>query len=186
MIIKSQISFLKSILYLSAIIQDGSISKAAEHNGIKATNLSRMIKDLEDTIGMPLLIRKSNGVLPTQAALLLNEKAIQLKESLKQVQMLKKAKNKQKVLKVYLSEGLSLNFLKEFVLVKIKYTTQNQDFHLGIFSEPPELNEENKSYQVGEYDLTCNGLVQKIWIVCQTDNTDACILADFIVSKLFP
>ncbi len=183
MIIKGQISFLKSVLYLAAVIQAGSITNAAQHNGIKQTNLSRMIKDLEETVGVPLIIRKSNGVQATQAGLQLYEKAVQLEKELNLVQELK-AKPRRQIVTLYLPESISLNFLKQFVKVKIVYACKEQTIDVGIFNEKPtDLSDE---FQIGEYSLRINGLCQKIWIACLAKNPNACQLTQFIISKLFP
>ena len=184
MIIKSQIAFLKSIFYLAAVVECRSITKAAEQNGIKQANLSRMMRDLEQTIAQPLFIRKSTGLIPTETAMILYRHALTLQKNLEQAQSLKLNKSsKPTILKFYKPKTLTLGFLKEFSAAKIKYVAPDTDYQLGIFYENPQKNEKN--YQTGVYELNIAGLTQKIWIVCQTDNPKACALMDFIVSRLF-
>jgi hypothetical protein len=184
MIIKSQIAFLKSILYLAAVVECRSVTKAAEQNGIKQANLSRMMRDLEETIAQPLFVRKSTGLVPTETAMVLYRHALMLQKNLEQAQSLKmNGSSKLDVLKFYKPDALTLGFMKEFSMAKIKYVAQDAEYHVGIFYENPHKNE--KGYQTGEYELNIAGLTQKIWIVCQTDNPKACALMDFIISRLF-
>lgn len=69
--IKSKLSFLKELFYLKEVMDAGSIQAAAIRNGIKQTNLSKLISNLEQYLGMTLLHRSSTGVTPTNSARLL-------------------------------------------------------------------------------------------------------------------
>ena len=169
---------------MAAVVECRSVTKAAEQNGIKQANLSRMMRDLEETIAQPLFIRKSTGLIPTETAMVLYRHALALQKNLEQAQNLKAVQSsKPAVLKFYKPKTLTLGFLKEFTASKIKYVAPDADYQVGIFYENPLKNE--KGYQTGEYELNIGGLTQKIWIVCQTDNPKACVLMDFIVSRLF-
>ena len=184
MIIKSQIAFLKSVLYLAAVVECGSVTKAAEQNGVKQTNLSRMLKDLEDTIGKTLFVRKSNGLEPTETAMILYRHALTLQKNLETVQNLKNSSiHHPSELKFYKPKTLTLSFLKEFSGAKIKYVSPDSEYQVGIFYENPQ--NAKKGYQTGEYEINIGGLSQRLWIVCQTENPNACALMDFIVSRLF-
>lgn len=66
--IKHQSTFLKELLALKEVIDAGQISRAAEKNGIRQTNFSKMLKDLEDRFGITLFQRTSTGLVPTNAA----------------------------------------------------------------------------------------------------------------------
>ena len=66
--IKHQSTFLKELLALKEAIDAGQISRAAEKNGIRQTNFSKMLKDLEDRFGITLFQRTSTGLVPTNAA----------------------------------------------------------------------------------------------------------------------
>lgn len=63
--IKTKIAFLRELLALKEIIDAGQIQAAAERNGIKYSNMSKMIQDLESRFKTSLLIRSSSGSLPT-------------------------------------------------------------------------------------------------------------------------
>ena len=63
--IKTKISFLRELLALKEVIDLGQIHAAAERNGIKYSNMSKMISDLESRFRTTLLIRSSAGSIPT-------------------------------------------------------------------------------------------------------------------------
>lgn len=63
--IKTKIAFLRELLALKEVIDVGQINAAAERNGIKHSNLSKMISDLESQFKTTLLIRSSSGCVPT-------------------------------------------------------------------------------------------------------------------------
>ncbi len=63
--IKTKVAFLRELLALKEVIDIGQIQAAAERNGIKHSNLSKMIADLEARFKTTLLIRSSAGSVPT-------------------------------------------------------------------------------------------------------------------------
>lgn len=63
--IKSKIVLLRELLALKEVIDLGQINAAAERNGIKHSNMSRLISDLESRFKTRLLIRSSTGSVPT-------------------------------------------------------------------------------------------------------------------------
>lgn len=71
----------QQLRHLLAAVETGNLLKAAEKSFISQSGLSRSIKRLEDTLGVPLLIRGPKGVEPTvygvsvlrRARLILNE-----------------------------------------------------------------------------------------------------------------
>ena len=60
--IKSKIQFLKELIALKEVIDAGKISVAADKNGLKSTNLSKLITSLESRLHTKLISRSSNGV----------------------------------------------------------------------------------------------------------------------------
>lgn len=60
---------LEQLSYVIEIANTGSFSQAAKNLYIAQPSLSRSIKQLEEEIGYPLFIRKSNGVIPTEEGL---------------------------------------------------------------------------------------------------------------------
>lgn len=63
--IKTKTTFLRELLALKEIIDLGQIQVAAKRNGIKHSNMSKMISDLESRFKTRLLIRSSSGSTPT-------------------------------------------------------------------------------------------------------------------------
>ena len=63
--IKTKIAFLRELLALKEVIDLGQIQAAAERNGFKHSNMSKMISDLEARFKTRLLIRSSAGSIPT-------------------------------------------------------------------------------------------------------------------------
>ncbi|MBO5705196.1 MAG: LysR family transcriptional regulator [Alphaproteobacteria bacterium] len=63
--IKTKIAFLRELLALKEVIDLGQIQAAAERNGFKHSNMSKMISDLESRFKTRLLIRSSAGSVPT-------------------------------------------------------------------------------------------------------------------------
>ena len=56
---------LRQLRYFKAVVENGSFSRAAETVYVSQPALSLQIRELEDTLGMPLLERESRGVILT-------------------------------------------------------------------------------------------------------------------------
>lgn len=56
---------LQTLRYVVTIEQTGSFSKAAQYLFVSQSTLSRSVKELEKTLGMPLFYRTNQGVRPT-------------------------------------------------------------------------------------------------------------------------
>lgn len=65
--IKTKTSLLRALMALKEVIDMGQIQAAADKNGIKHSNLSKMITDLEERFKTVLLIRSPSGCSPTNA-----------------------------------------------------------------------------------------------------------------------
>lgn len=66
---------IRQLRYFTRIIELKSFTKAAEALGIAQPALGAHIRKLEEELGTPLMIRHSRGVEPTEAGLLLMERA---------------------------------------------------------------------------------------------------------------
>lgn len=66
--LKTKIILLKELLALKEVVDKGSIQIAAGENGIKNSNLSQMIRNLEDRFHTKLINRGASGSLPTNSA----------------------------------------------------------------------------------------------------------------------
>ncbi|MBP5485935.1 MAG: LysR family transcriptional regulator [Alphaproteobacteria bacterium] len=69
--LKTKIILLKELLALKEVVDKGSIQIAAGENGIKNSNLSQMIKNLEHRFHTKLINRGANGSLPTNSTQLI-------------------------------------------------------------------------------------------------------------------
>lgn len=58
---------LESVRLLSAVCESGSIARAADIETLTPSAISKRLKDLEELFGMPLLVRRREGVVPTAA-----------------------------------------------------------------------------------------------------------------------
>lgn len=66
---------LRHLRYFAAVASHGSFSRAAEILNITQPPLSRQVRDLEDELGVPLLVRGTNSVKLTEAGELFYEEA---------------------------------------------------------------------------------------------------------------
>lgn len=59
----------RQLRYFAAVVEAGSLSKAALKVAISQPSLSQQIAEMEDDMGVPLLLRSWSGVRPTEAGL---------------------------------------------------------------------------------------------------------------------
>lgn len=71
---------LKHLRYFLAILEMGSLTRAAQHLGVAQPALSIHVKNMEEHLGTPLLLRSKTGVQPTEAGQLLAQRARTLLE----------------------------------------------------------------------------------------------------------
>ncbi len=82
MSLKNDIITIKRLLYFLETAKNGQINSTANKNGLKQSNLSNSLKDLEDTLNIQLFTRHNNGVTLTEAGKNIFEIASQLKRVL--------------------------------------------------------------------------------------------------------
>ena len=68
----------RQLRYFREIVDNGSMSGAARNLGIAQPSLSQLVRNLEETLGVALLIRTARGVLPTEAGMRLYQHARQI------------------------------------------------------------------------------------------------------------
>lgn len=71
---------LKHLRYFLAILEMGSLTRAAQQLGVAQPALSIHVKNMEEHLGTPLLLRSKSGVQPTEAGQLLAQRARTLLE----------------------------------------------------------------------------------------------------------
>lgn len=80
MSVKVKSALFRDLLYFNEVVKCRQISSAARQNGIKASNLSKQMKDLEEQLHKKLFLRDSRGILPTNEALQLAEKVKKIEQ----------------------------------------------------------------------------------------------------------
>jgi LysR family nitrogen assimilation transcriptional regulator len=66
---------LRRLQYFLTIVEQGSFSAASRHLGVAQPALTHHIREIERSIGTPLLLRSKSGVVPTEAGEVLLEHA---------------------------------------------------------------------------------------------------------------
>lgn len=69
---------LRQLRYFTKTVEAGNITRAAEQLYVAQPALGLQIRQLEEDLGIPLLIRHSRGVSVTEAGKLLNERALEI------------------------------------------------------------------------------------------------------------
>ena len=65
--LKNKVILLRELLALKEVVDRGSIQIAANKNGIKNSNMSQLIKNLESLLGVKLINRNFDGSQPTNS-----------------------------------------------------------------------------------------------------------------------
>jgi LysR family nitrogen assimilation transcriptional regulator len=69
---------LRQLRYFLSVVETGNMTRAADQLHVAQTALGMQIKQLEESLGVPLLTRHSRGVEPTPAGTLLRERATEI------------------------------------------------------------------------------------------------------------
>ena len=102
---------------LLQVLEDQSFSATAQKLGYTPSGISRAITALEDTFGFPLLIRKANGVKPTEACLALLP---EIHEILHHEDLL--FQKAQEINGVAYKEGDTIDWFEDCELYKVTFT----------------------------------------------------------------
>lgn len=184
MSIKNNISLIRSILYLQDVIRSGTISHTAMQNGIKPSNLSKLLSELEEALGCELLIRNTKGIFPTTHGQTIYNIAVELEKTLHKFENI--CQNhfiNPDELNIYISESLDIPCLNEFQSTnkQLQLITCG-DYRVADFAvlnhEPDNTNFSCTQSHIG------NNIHQKIWIICNEKHQAALEIFDFIIVKL--
>lgn len=175
--------FIKGLLYLGATIRNSSIKQAADKNGIKASNLSRLLKDLERKLGVQLLIRKSNGVIPTYAGSQVYQMAKELEQSLLSFNALSTTSDTERV-RVFFSEDCFFNIdTKKDCPSYIKMVTVSdiQDSDLAVLvGKKPQL----QGYIIKEHNIDKGKFNIKVKFAIKNESTLAFVLYKILLASM--
>ena len=83
--LKAKILLLKELLALKEVVDKGSIQIAACENGMKNSNMSQLIKDLEDRFETKLINRSFDGSQPTNSAQIIYNDICSIEELLNKI-----------------------------------------------------------------------------------------------------
>lgn len=83
--LKTKLLLLKELLALKEVVDKGSIQIAAGENGIKNSNMSQLIKDLEERFNTKLINRTFNGSQPTNSAQIIYNDICAIEELLNKI-----------------------------------------------------------------------------------------------------
>jgi len=139
--IKICLERIKQLLCLEAAIDYGSISRAAEANGIKQPNLSAQIKALEKDINQKVIFRHSKGIGLTENGYTYYAAARDIKNILSNTENFSTAGNEiHGNIRLWISDGLASIYLaKCFNDFCLKYPKINLDINCSL--EMPKLYE---------------------------------------------
>lgn len=162
--IKSSLLKIRQILCLGSAAYYGSISKAAEKSGMKQSNFSSIIKDLELESGEKLLNRYNRGVDLTEAGAEFYVLSCELEKILGRTRCLNsKAFNISGAVRLWTSDGLGVGYLSKcFPAFYALYPKVNIDIICSLEMPQPEqfdmalLYEEPKGSSftiIDKYDL---------------------------------
>lgn len=182
MSLKKQLTLIKYVLALNSTVKHGSINTAAEKNGIKPSNLSRLISDFEEIIGGKLLNRTPKGVTPTALGSKVCTLAEQIEQELEKAE--KEEKTARRQLKIYLSPELEFtdfeNFFTEFKEAEIILSPCRNQADIIISGQPPRG-------ETNFIEIELSGeLKRKIWLLSKTEEELPLKVIDFIIARLLP
>src|ERR1044072_2156316 len=69
---------LRQLKYFTEVVEAGNMTRAADQLHVAQTALGMQIKQLEEDLGVALLIRHSRGIEPTKSGKLLYNRAIEI------------------------------------------------------------------------------------------------------------
>lgn len=180
MSLKKQLAIIKYLLALNSTVKCGSINTAATKNGIKPSNLSRLISEFEEIIGGKLLTRTPKGVNPTALGTKVCALAEQIEHELEKANQ-EEDKNLQ-IIKIFVSAELEFNnfenFFTDFNNAIIVLTQRRNQADIIISGHTP--GDKNNFVEI-----TLSGeLKHKIWLQSRTEKELPLKVIDFIIAKL--
>lgn len=181
MSIKQKISLIKTALYFNEVLREEKISAAAQKNGIKPANLSKIISEFEKAVNIPLIYRDNKGIRPTNCGLKISETINELEQAVCKLENFIRLPS-DITLTYYFSPGMTLKSLHDFEQQHPDWTLSSavspQEAHLSILTTPPDW----------DCDYTClqtpGNISQKLWITCRMEHPEAVLFYDFIILQL--
>lgn len=187
MTVKQKATFMRNLLYLTDVIEKGSFTKTAQINGIKSPNLSAAIKNLEQELGLPLIVRKTTGITPTIAGQHLYDMVQTLKKQLETIEDLRLKPQQSIKITLYLPAEMDIQlegFYRQYPHITLSITRQLAQFDIGVLGMPcPDLFDE---YEIKEISVALGTFSQKINIAYKKDISNVMVVVDFLILQLQP
>lgn len=142
MSVKTELLLLKYMLYVAQIIECQSIARAAQKNNIKASNLSKLLKDAENKFGSQIFIRTNKGLIPKKEAFEISKKANEIKNLLKESEVTFWQTKIKKSVYIYVSDDLEVKDIDK-ICSNVVLCTKINDADIIISSQKP-LDTKNK------------------------------------------
>ncbi len=179
--IKRESAIIRQLLYLLATIRNGKITQTAEENGIKASNLSNLLKDLEEATGVALLNRKSDGVSPTVAGKELYKLAKEFENTLNKFRNIRdKIQNDKRVI-VYLPPNFEINLECFDGRQNVVMSDELEECDVAIMQNSPSRTDWEKTRII----VQKGDIILNFWIVCkQVQNKQAYEVYRFLVDSM--
>lgn len=179
--IKRESAIIRQLLYLLATIRNGKITQTAEENGIKASNLSNLLKDLEEATGVALLNRKSDGVSPTVAGKELYKLAKEFENTLNKFRNIRdKIQNDKRVI-VYLPPNFEINLECFDGRQNVVMSDELEECDVAIMQNPPSRTDWEKTRII----VQKGNIILNFWIICkQVQNKQAYEVYRFLVDSM--
>lgn len=116
--LKSKVALLKKLLSLKEVIDSGQIQTAAEKNGLRHSNLSKAISELEEEMHTVLLHRSPKGIEPTSASRLLYE---DINNILKILDNIKNSFSDKEEMMGYITVFVGTGFIGNYLLKQLSF-----------------------------------------------------------------
>ena len=185
MTIKEKVILIRNLLYFLDIVITGSFSKTAEKNGIKVSNLSLLIRELEEELGVCLLQRMSTGVVPTSEGLYIYNLVLGIKEELIDIGNLKNKFQEKTEVILYIPDQIIFQNIRDFKntypFIDLKITHIPRNFDVGLFLYSPKIK---TNFMIEQYSIAIKNFSQTLWISFNIQVKQAYLVKEFILSQL--
>lgn len=182
--IKRESAIIRQMLYLLATIRNGKITRTAEENGIKISNLSMQLKDLEEATGAALLNRKSDGVEPTPAGLELCELAQEFEEILQRFRDWQSSLQQEKAIYLYLPACLKMDLTAYDGEADVVVVGDVRDCDVAVELGDAQVADD-EIFETTKVIVQSNAMTFNLRVVCrQKDNEEAVALYKFLVDSM--
>lgn len=184
MIIKKKMQLARSLLYFMEVVRCGRFNLAAEINGIKPANLSTMIRNLEKELGVKLLEKGKNGVVPTLSGRDIFEKAEKIERDLRELSRFLNKTTPAAEIKLYLEPGLQFSGWDKLAeinpRIKIEKCEKAEEADIAFCRECPT----DTTGKVSTVLSIGSAIKQDIFVTIKNDNEAALDFYRFLVASM--